>query len=267
MLNAKRTNFDTAGNRNLDNLLLRLVMGFIVLEIVALFYVVGTLPDEGVKTTYLPQNISVKSGEELLAVTGKASPPQSPAKAQSSNATSKAATPVATVAPTTAPALPAQPPKQFMLTEQGIIPARIRIPFIGVDSAIENVGLDSSGIMAAPKDYWKVGWFEPGARPGQLGSAVMAGHLDSTTGQAIFWELHKLQPGNRVYVADKAGHELVFEVTGSAVYPYNNAPLAKIFGDNSARQLNLITCNGLFDRLAHNYDKRLVVFSRLISTG
>ncbi len=143
------------------------------------------------------------------------------------------------------------------------LPLRLRIPAIGVNAAVEYVGVASDGTMAIPADEWDVAWFKKGYRPGSLGNAVIDGHLDWTHGPAVFWNLAKLNVGDAVYVSDDKGTERKFLVTDVVTYPYNNAPLTAIFGPSNTADLNLITCNGVYSKTAHNYNKRLVVYTTL----
>ena len=143
-------------------------------------------------------------------------------------------------------------------------PIALKIPKIGVDAPIESVGLDSGGAMGSPSNPFWTGWFDQGILPGEPGNAVIDGHLDwATVGAAVFWNLRKLGPGDKVEVEMPLKRILTFVVTHSASYPYNNAPLNEIFGPTDIPNLNLITCNGVFDRTTRNYNQRLVVFTRL----
>jgi sortase (surface protein transpeptidase) len=140
---------------------------------------------------------------------------------------------------------------------------RLRIPALGLLTAIEPVGLHA-GAMDVPTNVWHVGWFHLGPRPGDVGNAVIDGHLDSTTGPAIFLDLHNLHVGDRIYVTDRAGIERGFVVTELHSYSLSDAPLARIFGPTTGRHLNLITCSGTWQARAHLYDQRLVVYTRLL---
>lgn len=149
--------------------------------------------------------------------------------------------------------------------ETGIIPYKIRIPAISIDTQVEKVGVNRSGNMDVPKNIWNTAWFgEGGFRPGTFGNAVIAGHLDAPNTKAVFWDLGKLKAGDKIYLSDNNGKELIFEVTRREVYPFSNAPLQEIFGPATESRLNLITCNGSFDRTSQNYDKRLVIYSRQV---
>jgi sortase (surface protein transpeptidase) len=141
---------------------------------------------------------------------------------------------------------------------------RLRIPALGLQTAIEPVGL-RAGAMDVPTNVWDVGWLRVGPRPGAVGNAVIDGHLDSTTGPAVFLSLRNLRVGDRIYVTDQAGRERGFVVTALESYPLAAAPLVRIFGPTSGRQLNLITCSGTWQAWEHLYDQRLVVYSQLLA--
>jgi LPXTG-site transpeptidase (sortase) family protein len=182
--------------------------------------------------------------------------PAAPASASAGVATQPSAGPetVPTTEPTAQPApLPA-------------LPKELLIPAIHVDAPVEQVGTDPDGAMSAPAEWNDVGWYKGGYRPGQPGNAVMAGHLDSTTDKAVFWDLNKLKKGDQVIVKDDDGSQLTFAVVGSEVYPFDNAPLQKIFGPSGVPMLNLVTCDGTWDKAAKNYNERLVVYTQLISS-
>jgi hypothetical protein len=160
-------------------------------------------------------------------------------------------------APTATPAAAATP-----LPAAGL-PRRLRIPRLRIDAAVEHVGLAPDGAMDAPKRFDTVGWYRLGTRPGDLGSAVIAGHFDSKTGPAIFWRLRDLRPGDDIFVRGDDGVERRFVVEEAASYRFDQAPLERIFTAADRVRLNLITCGGSFDRHSQNYDQRLVVYATL----
>lgn len=150
-------------------------------------------------------------------------------------------------------------------TDQEIagLPLRIQISVIGVDAAIENVGLTATGTMDAPKNQDDVAWYQPGIRPGNVGSAVMAGHYgiwDNGRG-SVFDNLFKLTKGDRIVVVDDRGKTTSFVVR--EIQDYNpQADATKIFTSNDGKShLNLITCKGSLNNLSQNYPERLVIFS------
>lgn len=170
--------------------------------------------------------------------------------------------------PPTSTATPTPAPPKFV-TEGGIYrrtdaPVTLVIPKIGVKASVESVGLDPTGALATPTTAFRVAWYDGGPLPGQPGNAVIDGHLDSRIyGEAVFWNLDKLVPGDKVEVEMPAKRTLTFVVQRVAVYAYNDAPLDEIFGDTDTPNLNLITCTGVFNRSNRNYDRRRVVYTRL----
>jgi sortase A len=145
-------------------------------------------------------------------------------------------------------------------------PVRLQIPSIGLDALIEAVGQTASGQMGVPEDVDNVAWYEPGTTPGQQGNAVISGHLDDPKGPTVFWNLRKLKVNDQVIVVDAAGIKHTFAVIGKESYSDDSAPLDQIFGFDLERDLNLITCDGVWNNKAHQYTQRLVVYTRLVTS-
>jgi LPXTG-site transpeptidase (sortase) family protein len=155
------------------------------------------------------------------------------------------------------PALPEQ--------EQSIVglPTRLKIPAIDVDAPIEYVGLAPDGAMGIPKGPSDVGWYELGPRPGEDGSAVMAGHYGTwKNGQgSVFDNLHKLNQGDKIYIVDDKGMTTTFVVRESRRYD-PKADAAEVFTASDEKpHLNLITCEGAWNKASKSYPQRLVVFA------
>jgi sortase (surface protein transpeptidase) len=145
-------------------------------------------------------------------------------------------------------------------------PVHLAIPAIGVDAEVEAVGVMASGDLDTPQKHpWtNVGWYSAGPAPGQPGSAVMDGHLDSPGAfPAVFWHLRDIQVGNQIEVKMLSGKTLRFYVTQVEYYAPQHAPLEAIFGDGGGRYLNLITCAGDWIPAEHQTTQRLVVFAAL----
>ncbi|MFD1356979.1 class F sortase [Fictibacillus halophilus] len=157
------------------------------------------------------------------------------------------------------------PPEGLKLKadNEGIVPASIEIPALNVNTEIEKVGRMGNGQMGVPKGFDTVGWFGEGAKPGSPGNAVMAGHVDSKTGPAVFYKLEDLDKGDEVIVKDNDGKPLTFVVTGKEKYDRKNAPVDKIFDYSYGSKLNLITCTGNFNRDEGTHEERLVVYTEL----
>ncbi|MFN8474143.1 MAG: class F sortase [Anaerolineae bacterium] len=171
------------------------------------------------------------------------------------------ATPKATATPTRTPTrVPTATPQPTPYG--GGRPASMSIPAIGIkDANVVDVGLEANGAMETPKGWWDLGWYKLGPLPGQLGNSVISGHLDSDTGPAVFWNLGRLRKGDKIVVEMEDGTKRSFAVEKLESYPYNKAPLDRIFGASDRARLNLITCAGVFDKGHANYSNRLVVYA------
>lgn len=142
-------------------------------------------------------------------------------------------------------------------------PVRLTIPSINVDAAIEPVGVDATNTMETPSDPFGVAWYRYGARPGQRGNAVVAGHVDyAGIGPVVFWNLRLLQPGAELFVTDEAGRRWRFVLVRLESFPVTQFPGQQVFGATAETNLNLISCNGDFDAASHSYNQRLVAFTR-----
>jgi sortase A len=146
------------------------------------------------------------------------------------------------------------------------VPVSIAIPKINVQTQVESVGMDTQGRMDVPKNASDTAWYSPGYKPGTMGSAVIDGHLDRITGApAVFWNLKELTVGDTIQIKENNGRTYTFAVSQVAKYPYNSFPIQQVFGAFGVPMLNLITCNGIWDKNTKNYSDRLVVYSKLVS--
>ncbi len=143
-------------------------------------------------------------------------------------------------------------------------PTRLQIDSIGIDAGFEYVGVDDDGNMGVPKEWENVAWYEPGTVPGDQGNSVIAGHYDSDTGPAVFYDLNDLEVGDEVRIVTEDGEELTFAITEIESVHVDDADTGKIFGQTDERNLNLITCEGVWDTDAGMYDHRLIVYTTLV---
>ncbi|MFI6234152.1 class F sortase [Micromonospora sp. NPDC050784] len=139
-------------------------------------------------------------------------------------------------------------------------PTRVRIPRIDVDSALTVLGLDRAGALIPPTDFDTAGWYGGGPAPGDTGPALLAGHLDSRRGPAVFARLGELRPGDRVEVW-RGGQRLAFRVTGSLRTRKDSFPTDVVYGPTPGAELRLVTCGGDFDRRRGHYRDNVVVFA------
>ena len=144
--------------------------------------------------------------------------------------------------------------------------ARLLIPAIGVNAPIESIGVQRDGSMETPgqKPWNDVGWYNGGPRPGERGSAVIAGHLDRPGGNpAVFWRLRDLRIGDKVLVVDAQGKTLRFNVMRIMSYSPQVAPVQDIFGNTGGSFLNLTSCAGDWIPTQHQAALRFVVYTSL----
>jgi sortase (surface protein transpeptidase) len=138
-------------------------------------------------------------------------------------------------------------------------PQRIRIPAIGVDAAVEPVGLRPDLSMDVPRVVDDVGWYSQGAVPGQAGDAVIDGHLNGPGGgPAVFWRLDQLRSGDRIEVVMSKGGTAAFTVTRAGPVPADQVP-AGLFDTEGKARVTLVTCAGSWDIGRQVYTQRFVV--------
>ena len=144
-------------------------------------------------------------------------------------------------------------------------PVSVVIPSIGVSASMVHLGLTSSGALQVPPTTTVAGWYTGSPRPGSVGSAVIAGHIDSVTGPGVFFRLSQLQRGARVYVRRADGTLAVFEVTEVQMFAKDAFPTTAVYGAVPDPELRLITCGGTFDYSTRSYLSNTVVFAKEVS--
>lgn len=143
-------------------------------------------------------------------------------------------------------------------------PASLSIPGIGVDTELLRLGLNDDDTVEVPGDPDRAGWFFPGTVPGQRGSSVILGHVDSTRGPAVFFRLRELVRGDRILVRMSDGSSTHFAVTRVVTYPNDEFPAHRVYAGTPGRAtLNLVTCGGAYDADAGGYQANVVVFADL----
>ena len=143
-------------------------------------------------------------------------------------------------------------------------PGRIVIEAVGVSADIETLRLAADGTLALPTDTDTVGWFTGSSRPGDIGPAVMVGHVDSLDGLAVFGRLAGLNAGDLVTVDNADGTTVSFVVSSVARYPKESFPSDAVYGPTPDAELRLITCGGGYD-WDTGYADNVVVLARAAS--
>ncbi len=141
------------------------------------------------------------------------------------------------------------------------LPKHLNIPKIKVDAIIEQVGLTADQLMGVPKEIANAAWFNLGPRPGENGTAVIDGHFGWRGKLAVFDDLYKLERGDKVYVEDENGLRTTFIVREIKTFKENDYPLEVFNSKDNKPHLNLITCEGVWNKGEKSYSNRLVVFT------
>lgn len=143
-------------------------------------------------------------------------------------------------------------------------PRRIRIPSIHVNTRLVRLGLDKEGSLEEPTTAARAGWFVGAPRPGQLGPAIIAGHVHWNGRPAVFAKLGRIRYDDRIIVTRRDGTEAVFSVTRVSRFKKSGFPTSLVYGDTDHSGLRLITCSG-FDQANHAYLDNVVVFAVLVT--
>jgi len=148
-------------------------------------------------------------------------------------------------------------------------PVSIDIPAIGMQSNLLHLGLNPDGTIQVPPLFAQpsqAAWYKYSPTPGQIGSSVIEGHIDTYQGPSVFFRLGALRPGNQVDVTLANGTVAVFRVTGVRLYPKTSWPWHVVFGSADYPALHLVTCGGTFDYSTRQYLSNTVVFASLVSS-
>jgi len=140
-------------------------------------------------------------------------------------------------------------------------PVSLAIPAIGVRTSLIELGRTPQGTLQVPTSTSVAGWYTASPRPGEIGSAIIAGHIDSDAGPGVFFRLRLLRPGNLVYVRRADGTLAVFRVYAEHMYTKTRFPTQQVYGPEPDAELHLITCGGVFDSATGHYLSNVVVYS------
>jgi sortase (surface protein transpeptidase) len=143
-------------------------------------------------------------------------------------------------------------------------PVILRIPAIGLTVPVSALGLNPDGTVQVPANFQEPGWYRLGPSPGQVGSAVILGHVDSYLGPAVFFRLRSLAPGDTVEVRLADGVITHFVVSAVAMYPKTHFPTRLVYGSRGYSGLQLVTCGGTFDTQTGHYLSNVVVYTSLV---
>lgn len=143
-------------------------------------------------------------------------------------------------------------------------PVNLYIPALNLDASfVSPLKLQADQTVGVPDSYNQVGWYEGGATPGEVGPAVILGHVDSKEGPAIFYSLGQLKEGEDIEVTREDGSVAIFVVTKLRRYQQSDFPTQDVYGPTDKPTLRLVTCTGIFNKGEQRYSHNLVVYAEL----
>jgi hypothetical protein len=174
-------------------------------------------------------------------------------------------TPLLPAVPSAPPPAPAQPPVPAVQTVQSTRPTKIAIPAIGVVAPVGPVGLQKSGEVQVPPLSRPnlAGWYRLGPVPGELGPAVILGHVNNRKGAAVFNRLREVKRGHKIKVLRSDGKLIEFTVDGVEQIGKSVFPSGRVYGNVDTAALRLITCGGVYNPKLHSYTDNIIVYATL----
>jgi len=143
------------------------------------------------------------------------------------------------------------------------VPVRIEVPSIGVASTLQRLGRAPDRTVQVPSRWEVAGWYAGGTRPGDPGSAVILGHVDSKSGPAVFYRLSELRRGDTVTIRRADGSSVRFVVQRIQQYPKDRFPTDEVYYPTLTPALRLVTCGGQFDYATGHYRSNVIVFATI----
>ncbi len=156
-------------------------------------------------------------------------------------------------------------PSAIPLSTVRSVPIRLRIPALGMSVALMSLGENADGTVQVPPSDREPGWFDLGPTPGEIGSSVILGHVDNTSGPGVFFTLRTLTAGDPVFVDRADGGTVEFVVNSVATYTKTGFPAQRVYGSHGSSALQLVTCGGAFDHSTGSYLSNVVVYTSLVA--
>lgn len=148
---------------------------------------------------------------------------------------------------------------------KGLRPTSVKIPKIGAESSLLAVAVKTDGSISVPSVHtpMQAAWYKLSPVPGDVGPAIVLGHVDGDKKPGIFYKLKDLVPGDEVDVDRSDGRKLKFVVDRVTQVPKDTFPREAVYGNSDKPELRLITCGGAFDHAEHSYKDNIVVYANL----
>jgi hypothetical protein len=157
------------------------------------------------------------------------------------------------------------PAKVAILATARSTPVELSIPALSLSVSLSTLGLNADGTVQVPTNVQQPGWYGLGPSPGEVGSAVILGHVDSQAGPAVFFKLSSLVAGDMVDVTLADGVTAQFKVTSASTYLKTNFPDQEVYASHGFSGLQLVTCTGVFDDQTGHYLSNAVVYTSLVA--
>ena len=145
-------------------------------------------------------------------------------------------------------------------------PTQVIIPKLDVDTRLIELGLRPDGELEVPTSASIAGWYDGAPTPGELGPAVITGHLAWLGRPGVFADLRKLDPGDQIGVRRADGSTALFEVLLVERYTKRRFPTEDVYGNIRYAGLRLITCAGDPDPGTGAYPENTVVYAGLVKS-
>ena len=167
-----------------------------------------------------------------------------------------------------APKTPAPSSVPVSVPFKGLRPTSVKIPKIGAESSLLAVAVKTDGSISVPSVHtpMQAAWYKLSPVPGDVGPAILLGHVDGDKKPGIFYKLKDLAPGDEVDVDRSDGKMLKFVVDRVTQVPKDTFPREAVYGNSDKPELRLITCGGVFDHAEHSYKDNIVVYAKLADT-
>jgi hypothetical protein len=140
-------------------------------------------------------------------------------------------------------------------------PVRLLIQRLTINAPVVPLAMGPDGSLRPPSRWSDAGWWVDGPEPGEAGAAVLAGHLDSTRGPAVFYHLAELQPGDPITIIRRDATQVTYLVQRSGRYPKSRFPTRAVYQPTRTSTLRLITCGGAFDKHSRHYTDNTIIYA------
>lgn len=203
-------------------------------------------------------DVAEESAPSSTASPGATSTTTRPRPRRTTTTTIRSGPPTTRYAPSAPPYEPSAPVLDASL------PVSLSIPAIGVATSLVALGRNPDGTLEVPVRFEEAGWYTEAPKPGEDGPAVIAGHIDSVDGPAVFFRLRDLAPGDEIEVARADGTTVTYAVNRLERHLKAEFPTEVVFAPAAGPVLRLVTCDGAFDRELRSYDSNLIAFADLV---